>query len=108
MTYTHDDPWMMLSPSRGHEKRPAADWLHIEAIENVRPLDRQFGMSQRRKFVPDALNDILFGELSPTEVEIAAAGGDTAAVPPLQTYAIIDAAKVINLAELLESRVWTH
>ena len=40
--------------------------------------------------------------------EIEAAGGEGAAVPPMQTYAILDAAKVTNLPELLERSGLEH
>ena len=51
--------------------------------------------------VPDALHDALFGQPEPSEVERAAFGED---MPPLATYAVLDAAKMpYLLTSLLES-----
>lgn len=79
--------------------------LQVETIENVEPLDRQFGI-QPKKTVPDVLYDTLFGQPDPTEAEIQAAGGN--AVTPVQTYAVLDAAKVENLPELLGASGLEH
>ncbi|NHF73785.1 DUF4123 domain-containing protein [Paracoccus xiamenensis] len=75
--------------------------LRIETIEGVKPLDRQIGLFPK-KTVPETLYDALFGQPAPTSVEFDAAGGNPAAVPPMQTYAILDASKIPNLPELLE------
>jgi Domain of unknown function (DUF4123) len=69
--------------------RPA-DGLLVDAIAQVVPLDAQFGQ-MTRKCVPDALRDVLFGQPEPTEAEHAAFG---AQVPPLGTYAVLDAARL--------------
>ena len=97
-----DDPWVLL-PSRvataqSGSARPA---LQVEIIEGVEPLDTQIGVFPK-KTVPDALYDALFGESALTAAEIKAAGGDSALVPPMQTYAVLDGAKITNLPELLE------
>lgn len=81
--------------------------LQIATIENVEPLDRQFGI-QPKKTVPDSLHGTLFDQPNPTGAEIEAAGGDPAAVPPMQTYAILDAAKIVNLPELLGASGLEH
>lgn len=65
--------------------------LHIETIEGVEPLDTQIGVFPK-KTVPDALHDALFGQPDPTAAVVEAAGGDAAL--PIQTYAILEAAKV--------------
>lgn len=78
------------------------DYLIIEEIEGVEPLDDQFGVYPK-KTVPDKLYEPLFGQPEPTPEEIEAAGGDANNVPSMKLYAILDAAKVTNLPELLES-----
>lgn len=97
-----DDPWTQLpGTAAAVQPEPARPALQIETIEGVEPLDAQIGAFPK-KTVPDALHDALFGQPEPTAAEIEAAGGDPAAVPPMQTYAILDAAKLTNLPELLE------
>lgn len=95
------DPWLDAAAPQGVGSSAAAHTgLQIATIENVEPLDAQLG-AVVKKTVPDALHDALFGqpELSPTEID--AAGGDPAAVPPMQTYAVLDAAKIVHLPDLL-------
>ena len=104
------DPWMDVkaqAPAASAEGVTARRALQIETIENVEPLDAQIGVFPK-KTAPDVLHDALFGHAKPTEVEIAAAGGDAAKVPSMQTYAILDAAKVTNLQELLEDSGLEH
>ncbi|MDO5604780.1 MAG: DUF4123 domain-containing protein [Paracoccus sp. (in: a-proteobacteria)] len=104
-----DDPWMQhpgnagAPPALGSEQ-PA---LRIEIIKGVKSLDTQVGVFPK-KTVPDALHDALFGQPEPTAAEIKAAGGDASAVASMQTYAILDAAKVTNLPELLERSGLEH
>lgn len=81
--------------------------LITATIMGVEPLDAQLGVFPK-KTVPDALYEALFGQPAPTEAEISAAGGDTNAVPPLRTYAVLDAAKITNLPELLERSGLEH
>lgn len=102
----HDngDPWTLTrgrdSALQTHEtQRPV---LRIETIEGVRPLDAQIGIFSK-KTVPDILYDVIFGQSAPTEAEIEGRNGDTEITPPLQTYAILDAAKIANLPQLLEN-----
>lgn len=98
----YDDPWDIRSDTPGEaHSGPEISGLRIDTIEGVEPLDMQIGVFPK-KTVPDALHDALFGQPEPTVAEIEAAGGDPAAVPPMQTYAILDAAKVTILPELLE------
>ncbi len=103
-----DDPWA-FSPSGmlAASAEPVPSALQIETLEGVAPLDAQIGAFPK-KTVPDALHDALFGQPEPTTAEIEAAGGDPAAVPHLQTYAILDAAKLTNLPELLERSGLEH
>lgn len=103
-----NDPWMQLPGSAAAgQPEPDRPVLHVNAIEGVEPLDTLIGVFPK-KTAPDALHDALFGQPEPTAVEIEAAGGDPAAVPPMQTYAILDAAKVTNLPELLERSGLDH
>lgn len=97
------DPWPQFSVAA----EPAGPALEVETIEGIEPLDDQFGVDVS-KTVPDALFDALFGQPEPSKTEIAAAGGDPENVPPLHTYAILDAAKVTNLPELLETSGLEH
>lgn len=61
---------------------PIPNWLRIEDIGEVEPLDSQFGVFDRRS-VPEILHAPLFDQPSVEE------GG-----PPLNTYAVLDAAKM--------------
>lgn len=101
----NDDPWVLRPGQVGTTAvRPP---LQIETIDSFEPLDTQIG-GFPKKSVPDALHDALFGQPAPTKAEIVAAGGDTSAVPLLQTYAVLDAAKLVNLPELLEDSGLEH
>lgn len=79
----------------------AEGYLHIEEIEGVEPLDAQFGVHPL-KTVPDALYEPLFGQPEPSAAEVVQYGGADK-VPPLNTYAILDAAKVVNFVVMLEA-----
>lgn len=102
------DPWA-LQPGRSGVAEPESEppVLRIETIEGVKPLVRQIGLFPN-KTLPETLYDALFGQPAPTSAEIDAAGGNPAAVPPMQTYAILDAAKIPNLPELLEDSGLEH
>lgn len=88
--------------TRPELKEPA---LQIRTIDGVEPLDAQIGVFSK-KTVPDALYGALFGQPDPantdTDTEIEAVGGDAAAAPHMQTYAILDAAKLTSRPGLLE------
>ncbi|WP_208353557.1 DUF4123 domain-containing protein [Pseudaestuariivita rosea] len=86
---------------------PDSPSLIIETIEGVEPLDDQFGVDPK-KTMPDALYDALFGQPDPTEADLKVTGGDPKVAPTLHTYAILDAAKVPNLPELLASSDLEH
>ena len=81
-------------------------YLHIEEVEGVEPLDSQFGVHPP-KTVPDALYEPLFGQPDPTPAE-EAQYGSADKVPSLHTYAILDAAKVVNFVEMLEASGLEH
>lgn len=78
-----DDYWVQSPKTVQAPTQPA---LQIETIDGVEPLDAQLGVTEF-KTVPDALYEPLFGQPDDTN---------------LHTYAILDAAKVPNLPELLE------
>lgn len=104
------DPWQIPKngfPTDAKDHAAGQLYLRAEAIGNVEPLDRQFGV-RPKKTVPDALHDVLFGQPKPSEADIVAAGNVPSAVPPIQTYAILDAAKVVNLPELLGASGLEH
>ncbi len=100
-----DNPWI-LSPD-GTGGLYAQPMLHVETIKDVEPLDAQIGAFPK-KIVPNALNDALFGRAGPTSAELVAARGNAPSVSAMQTYAILDAAKVTNLPELLERSTLEH
>ncbi|WP_298258898.1 DUF4123 domain-containing protein [uncultured Litoreibacter sp.] len=79
---------------------PPEQNLSIEVIEDVEPLDAQFGVMSP-KIVPDALRGPLFGQPRPANADLQQAESDKPSGLPKQTYAILDAAKVPGLPELL-------
>nr|WP_237072758.1 DUF4123 domain-containing protein [Pseudaestuariivita rosea] len=91
---TYQDPWNEgEAPDAAATAEGQTSPLIIETIEDVIPLDDQFGIYPP-KTVPDALYEPLFGQTDP----------DT----PCHTYAILDAAKVTNLPELLAASELEH
>lgn len=99
-----EDYWTMQA---GVQEASDEPHLRIETIDGVEPLDDQFGV-EVLKTVPDALYEPLFGKQEPTDADIKAAGGDPANVTPVHTYAILDAAKVMNLPEMLKDSGLEH
>jgi hypothetical protein len=81
----------MVALDDGTPEEPE-NYLIVEKIEGVEPLDQQFGVYPK-KCVPDALREPLFEKLEPKEGEIEHYGG-LENVPPMKTYAILDAAKI--------------
>ncbi len=83
------------------QAKTAADYLHIEHILNVEPLDRQIGVLDL-KYVPDSLYDVVFAqqlaclnkegvpELFTTAIDDSQDGTQST----LKTYAIVDASKL--------------
>lgn len=103
-----DDPWALSSGDMiVASVEPEQPVLRIETVEGVEPLDALVG-AFTKKTVPDALHDALFGQPLPTAAEIEAAGDDPNAVSPMQAYAILDAAKLTNLPDLLERSGLEH
>ena len=97
------DPWQ-LNPGERGAKQPT---LRFESLKGIYPLDAQLGVSFKEN-VPNNLYGTMFGQPSPSPAEVAAEGGDPASVPRMRTYAILDAAKVPNLPELLECSGLAH
>ncbi len=98
MTGSEDDYWTNLPGPEGPEESGAVPALTVETIEGVEPLDAQFGVAAPLT-VPPALREALFGQ-----PEIIAG----CSVLPLHTYAVLDAAKVQGLPEMLESSGLDH
>lgn len=88
----------------GAQQKSPTSALSIETIEGVEPLDNQFDVNEP-KTVPDKLYNPLFDQPPPTETEIKDSDGN---VPPMKTYAILDAAKIVNLPELLDASGLKH
>lgn len=110
MTGNNDqsDPWLALP---AHPKMGDTS-LQIHALEfvtvrNVAPLDAQIGLSPK-KAVPDVLRDAIFGQREPTTAEIRAVDGNVADLPLMQTYALLDAAKIMYLADRLGASGLEH
>ena len=74
-------------------KEPTEAPLVVREIDGVEPLGNQLGIAKLLT-VPVVLRDALFGQSDLSE---------GFAVRPLQTYAILDAAKVMGLVEMLDS-----
>lgn len=101
-----DDPWLSTSEvSRTNASGKTS--LRIESIRNVGPLDAQLGVASK-KTIPDALADALFGQPEPTIADINTSESEPDPLPSLRTFAILDAAKVTNLPELLERSDLEH
>ena len=58
--------------------------------------------------MPEALYEVVFGQPDPTDDQLVEAGGDLGKVPLLNTYALLDAAKVTNFVEMLETSSLEH
>lgn len=99
-----DDYWTQQSTSPEGSQE---DLLCIKTIQDIEPLDAQFGVDMP-KTVPDALYEALFGQPDPIQAELEQAENDPDKVPPLHTYAILDAAKVPGLPELLATSGLEH
>lgn len=105
MTAGQDDIWTF--PDAGGEPEEVSPALTVETIKGVEPLDNQLGI-EPKKAVPDALREVLFDQPKLTGAETASVGGDPARILLLQTYAILDAAKVTCLPEMLEDSGLDH
>ena len=105
MDHNIDDPWALQpDEASGFRSDPGQFALQIKTIKDVEPLNAQIGTFPK-KTVPDALYDTLFGQSGSTGTETEAVVDGP---PVMRTYAILDAAKVINLPEVLEDSGLEH
>ncbi|MBK4215607.1 DUF4123 domain-containing protein [Paracoccus caeni] len=80
----------------------------IHVIDGVEPLGTQIGVFPKRT-IPEALREVLFGQQDMMVAgDSSRRDSETQTAPPLQTYAVLDAAKVANLPELLEDSGLEH
>jgi hypothetical protein len=92
------DPWQHQEPLHAAAPNPSAG---ITKIADVAPLDDQFGAA-RLKSIPDALYPALFGPLKESKDSIDEIGAkERPQNAPSYTYALLDAAKIPNLVEML-------
>ncbi|WP_283966853.1 DUF4123 domain-containing protein [Tritonibacter sp. AK171] len=101
-----DDYWT-ADPSDPTQSNDHASTIKIERFSDLDPLDNQLGVDHP-KSVPDALVQPLFGKAPLTAAELEVAGGDPSNVPEMHTYVILDASKVTNLPEMLETSGLEH
>lgn len=87
-----DDYWTgRARPAAGETVAPAA---RIRAIDGVVPFEDEVG-APRVPTVPAALREVLFGQPDAFD-------------PPMQTFAVLEAARVPGLAEMLETSELDH
>lgn len=102
------DPWQYLPAQPRMDGTPLPiHALDFRTIENVVPLDAQIGAAHK-KTVPDALYDAFFEQPEPTVAEVKAAGGIPTNVPPMHSYALLDAAKIMHLSDRLAASGLSH
>ena len=98
------DDWTALPSHSGSAAKPSQIFA---TIENVSPLDGQIGIAEPLN-VPDALREVLFGQPEPAQAGTGHYKNEQDGQPLLHTYAILDAAKVPNLPELLDTAGLPH
>ncbi|WP_417271894.1 DUF4123 domain-containing protein [Celeribacter halophilus] len=104
LTRVHEREPVVLGPIGSEAMRYRSHYsLTIEEIEDVRPLDLQRDVWPA-KTVPDVLAEHIFGQpsTSDTDTEALSASAESQGFP-LKTYAVLDAAKVFGLREILEA-----
>ncbi|MCG7625698.1 DUF4123 domain-containing protein [Epibacterium sp. Ofav1-8] len=101
-----DDYWT-AAPGGPKQMDDGVSTLKIEQISELEPLDSQIGIDPP-KSAPDALAQRLFGKPALTTEELESADGDPTKVPEMHTYVILDASKVTNLPEMLETSGLEH
>lgn len=93
-----------LGEVQQHQKDTAniktEDWLQHQVLDKVKPLDAQLGVLDKLS-VPESLHPFLFGQVSASLEELSRYKAHDQ-VPPLRTYAILDAARVPLLQERLD------
>lgn len=90
-----DDYWTQCSSTAETSSKPIIDIINIDGVV---PLDKQFGVAKALT-VPEALYDALFSPVEQTNADDVA---------PHYTYAVLDAAKIPNLPELLDASGLKH
>lgn len=88
-----DDPWRLTAgPPDVSTAKIAPAKLTVQRIDGITPLDAQMGVVAK-KTAPDLLNAMLFEPQPPTAAEIELYG-NIETMPPLRTYAVLNAAKM--------------
>ncbi|OCX60554.1 hypothetical protein BFP70_17465 [Thioclava sp. SK-1] len=88
---TNDDFWLNIRHAPFNTETPRQSPLEITQTADIIPLGNQFGIWPK-KTIPDEARNILFGHIAVKETDTLSDGGEIA-VPPMKTYAIIDASK---------------
>lgn len=88
----------MLEVGAAQSVRPPV--VENDTISGIEPLSQKLG-TMSDETVPEMVKDLMFGQV-PVDTT------DRGAKPSLGTYAILDAAKVTNLAEILEASGLEH
>ncbi|TDT74800.1 uncharacterized protein DUF4123 [Litoreibacter halocynthiae] len=95
-----DDYWTLQSSPLQKQLEPL---LKTEAIDGVEPLGNQFAIDSKES-VPELLKQPLFGQPALTSSELGRARSAPTVLGPLNTYALLDAARLpFILTELLEA-----
>ena len=81
--------------------------LSVTTLRGIQPLDGQIGQFPKRT-VPAQLTGALFGQPAPAPDEIEDAGGDPAKVPPMHSFAVLEAARIPNLVPMLQDSGLEH
>ncbi len=90
--------WMSILASGEAKPEVPTPFLDAISICGVEPLGAQLGVTQPLT-VPPTLREVLFGQPDVIEGH---------AIQPLHTYALLDAAKVLGLPEMLETSGLDH
>lgn len=77
---------------------PETSQFVVKIVQFDRPLGTQLGVLKKRA-IPEELEDLIFGQ-GPEQA--------SSVLPPMQTYALVDAAKVANLADIVRSSGLEH
>ncbi len=89
----HGDYWMQIPSAPKPQSLPNIEVLRVS---DVVPLDPQFGV-EKPLSIPEALADLMFGSS-----DLIKPSCDLDSQAELQTFVILDAAKIPNLVEMLE------
>ena len=94
------DPWGVTTGDDAGQTRNATDELRIARLHGIQPLDAQIGRHPKAT-VPPQLRDAIFGQPAPDAADLNRVGGDPGRVPPLASFAVLEAAKITNLPQML-------